>query len=237
METIIICMVFILAGISTELTGFGVATISMALLPFFLPLSLAVPLIAGISTVSTGIVAYRTKTLGLWRYMLPLVLGSAVGIPLGMFMLKGIDEGKLLFALAMFLIIYSIYGIFGRLPSVNATPTKSSFMGVIAGFSNATLNIHGPIVGLYATSDKKFSRNETRDIIATYMFFAGVFTVSGHYLSGNINEEIITYFLYALPFLFIGLFIGSKIFNKLNKEGVKKFIFIFILIAGFMMLY
>ncbi|MGM0482622.1 MAG: hypothetical protein ACQEP6_02020, partial [Patescibacteria group bacterium] len=68
MEIAAILITFILAGIATELTGFGVATISMALLPFFFPVSVAVPVVVMISTTSTGIVALKTKTTGLWKH-------------------------------------------------------------------------------------------------------------------------------------------------------------------------
>jgi uncharacterized membrane protein YfcA len=236
MEIVAIGIAFILAGIATELTGFGVATISMALLPFYFPLEVAVPLVAGISTLSTGVVAYRTKTKGLWKHMTSLVIGSVVGIPLGIYALNGFDEKILTSVLAVFLIAYSVYGFLEKQTFIKASTPKSISVGAVAGFSNALLSIHGPIVGLYASSNKTFTRNETRDIIATYMFFAGVFTVTGHFLNGSINEVVITNFIYSIPFLFIGLFIGSKIFSKLNEKTVRKCIYLFILVSGILIL-
>lgn len=236
MEFFILATVFILAGISTELTGFGVATISMALLPFFLPLSTVIPLVAGISTVSTGIVALKTKTVGLWKHMLPLVVGSAFGIPLGIMVLGNTNEEILNIVLALLLITYSIYGLLKKQTFIKASTSKSTVVGMIAGFSNAILSIHGPIVGLYSSSNKSFTRNETRDIIATYMFFAGIFTISGHFLNNLITEEVFVNFLHALPFLFMGLFLGSKIFSMINAKTLRKLIYIFILFAGILML-
>ncbi|MGM0629476.1 MAG: sulfite exporter TauE/SafE family protein [Patescibacteria group bacterium] len=236
MEIVAIFITFILAGIATELTGFGVATISMALLPFFFPVSVAVPVVVMISTTSTGIVALKTKTTGLWKHMLSLVAGSAIGVPLGILMLNNLNEDLLKVVLAIFLITYSVYGLLKRQTFIKATVIKSTVVGTIAGFSSALLSIHGPIVGSYSSANKSFNRNETRDIIATYMFFAGVFTVAGHYLSGNITDEVVNNFLYALPFLLLGILIGSIIFKKMNELSVRKFIYIFILAAGMLMI-
>lgn len=235
-EILAICITFILAGISTELTGFGVATISMALLPFFFPLTIAVPMVAMISTTSTGIVALKTKTFGLWKHMLALIAGSAVGIPIGMYLFTALNEDLLRLALAIFLIIYAVYGILKKRTFIRSSTPRSTAVGAVAGFFNASLNIHGPIVGLYASSNDSFSRNETRDIIATYMFFAGLLTVTGHYLADRITPEVGLYFLYALPFLGIGLYIGSKIFPKLNERTVRTFIYAFVLAAGILMI-
>lgn len=232
METAAVIITFVLAGIATELTGFGVATVSMALLPFFLPLSVVIPLVVGISTASTGIVALKTKTTGLWKHMTSLIIGSAIGIPLGLMLLDHVNEEILSKILACFLIIYSIYGLLKKQTFIKAGTIRSMIVGAMAGFSNALLSIHGPIVGLYSSSNRSFSRDETRDVIATYMFFAGVLTITGHFLRGAITKIVITNFLFALPFLFLGLFIGSKIFSKLNEKMVRKCIYIFILIAG-----
>lgn len=236
MEIVAIFITFILAGIATELTGFGVATVSMALLPFFFPISVAVPIVAMISTTSTGIVALKTKTTGLWKHMLSLIIGSSIGVPAGILMLNILDENILRTILAVFLITYSVYGLLKKQTFIKATTVKSTAVGMVAGFSSALLSVHGPIVGSYASANRSFDRDETRDIIATYMFFAGVFTVVGHYLSSNITTEVVNNFLYSLPFLILGILIGSFIFKKMNEGSVRKFIYIFILTAGIMMM-
>jgi len=141
-------LVFFLAGTSVELTGFGVATVSMALLPFMLPLPVAIPLIAIISAIATGIVATQTKTRNLFKYLRPLLIGSALGIVLGMLFLNFIDEKLLRIALSVFLIIYALYGLFFKghfLPNGRIFGTAT---GLLAGFFGASFNVHGPLVGL-----------------------------------------------------------------------------------------
>ncbi len=236
-QYIYLMFVFFLAGVVPELTGFGVATVSMSLLPFVLPLYVAIPLVAIISMVSTGIVAFETKTSGLLKYILPLLLGSALGVFVGMLFLKVVDESSLRLALSTFLISYSLYGLLFKDHFFPFNRLTGVLTGSVAGFFAASFNIHGPLVGLYSSSNDSLSKLEIKDLLATYMFFTGLFTVAGHTISGRIGFEVLSYFLLAVPFLFLGLFVGKKIFDKINVFWVKKGIYFFVLAAGIILLF
>ena len=230
-------LVFFLAGVAPELTGFGVATISMALLPFVLPLSLAIPLVAMISMIATGIVALQTKTQGVRKHIQPLLIGSAAGVILGMLFLNSIDGGVLKTVLAIFLIFYAIFGIFFKghlLPTGNR---NSGVIGLVAGFFGATFNVHGPLVGIYSSSNDKLGKTQVKDIIATYMFFTGVFTITGHTLFGRITSEVLLHVAFAIPFLSLGLIVGKRFFQKVSAVWVKRGVYIVVFFAGISLLF
>jgi hypothetical protein len=229
-------IIFFIAGIAPELTGFGVATISMALLPFLLPLSVAIPLVAIISATATGIVALRTKTRNLLKYMRPLLIGSAIGVTLGMIFLHLLDEQLLTVVLGIFLIVYALYGLFFKghfLPTGNVTGTTT---GLVAGFFGASFNVHGPLVGLYSSSNGDLSKAEIKDLMATYMFVTGLFTIFGHTIAGRVTGDVLVYALFALPFLLVGLAVGKRIFKKVNIVWIKRGIYLFVLAAGIVLL-
>ena len=232
MEYIILASIFILAGIVPELTGFGVATVSMALLPFVLPLPVAIPLVAIISMITTGIVSFQVKTRGLWKYILPIVGGSAIGVPLGMLFLNWINTNLLQTILAVFLMAYALYGLLIKHAFLPSNHYRSGIVGLVAGFFSASFNIHGPLVGAYVSRNKRLNGDGTKDVIATYMFISGIFTVAGHTIAGRVTEDVLFPLLLAVPALCVGLFIGSKIFEKLHIEIVRKIIYIFIFFAG-----
>ncbi|NCN52990.1 sulfite exporter TauE/SafE family protein [Candidatus Wolfebacteria bacterium] len=237
LEYIYFAIAFFIAGIAPELTGFGVATISMALLPFLLPLSVAIPLVAIISTTATGIVALRTKTKNILKYTRPLLIGSVIGVTLGMMFLHLLNEQLLMVILSIFLITYALYGLFFKgyiLPTGNVTGTAT---GLVAGFFGASFNVHGPLVGLYSSSNDDLSKTEIKDIMATYMFFTGLFTVVGHTVAGRVTGEVLLYALFALPFLLIGLVVGKRIFKKVNIIWIKRGIYLFVLAAGVTLLF
>ena len=64
------------------------------------------------------------------------------------------------------------------------------------------------------------------------MFFTGILTVSGHLLAGRITKELIFLLPYVIPALIIGIFIGHKLFSKINGASLKKIIYFFVLFSG-----
>jgi len=236
-EYVYFALVFFLAGIGAELTGFGVATISMALLPFALPLSIAIPLVAVVSVIATGMIALHTKARGLTKYLYPILIGSVIGIVLGMFFLQFINEETLTIILGIFFITYALYSLsFKRnfLPMGRITGTVT---GLFAGFFGASFSVHGPIIGLYSSSNGYLSKVERRGLIATYMFFSGLLIVLGHTLSGRMTTEVLLFTLLAIPFLLMGLLVGKQLFNKISVLWIKRCISIFILAAGIAFLF
>lgn len=232
MQYILLLLIFILAGMEAEILGFGISTVSMAFLPLLLPLHVAIPLVAMVSVVATGIVAFRTKTKGLTQLLLPLFVGSALGIPLGMYFLRVVSEEALLLILGLILVLTSSYGLLNKKAKRNFSWKVGILLGLLTGFFGASVNVNGPLIGIYSTKDKRFSKFKKKDLIATYMFFTGLFMVAGHYLAGRITGSVLRYFAIVLPGLFTGLQIGKAIFKKLPAETLKIITYLFILAAG-----
>jgi len=235
MEIFYIIIIFILSGLALELTGFGVATVSMSLLLLFLDPLLAIPLVAIAALVATGFLAWRIKEKNTWKRIKPLFIGVIFGVPLGVLMLSYINHDLLKLSIAIFFVIYSIYGLFFskfKTAIFNKNKITSAIIGFLAGFFNSTVNIDGPLVALYESSDIKKNTNGYKDAIATYMFFTGILTVSGHLLAGRITKELIFLLPYDIPALIIGIFIGHKLFSKINGASLKKIIYFFVLFSG-----
>lgn len=237
MVYIYIAFVFFLAGVAPELTGFGVSTVMMVLLPLVLPLEVVIPIVAIVTLVATGIVAYQTKSKFIESRVLALLGGSLLGVPLGMLFLDQINEQILSAALGVFLIAYSIYGLIKRKGVLPANKFVGSIVGVFAGFFGASFNINGPLVGIYSSTDKDLNKNQIKDLTATYLFFTGILTISGHAIFGRITKDVFTTSFYYLPFMFLGLYIGAKLFGKISGELVRIMVYTMTLIGGFVLLF
>ena len=237
LQYLFMALVFFLAGVAPELSGFGVATISMALLPFILPLSVAIPLVAIISVLATGIVALQTKTQGVRKHVQPLLVGSVVGVLLGMLFLKTIDEQLLKTTLSIFLISYAVFGIFFKGHLLPVGNRSGRVIGFVAGFLGASFNVHGPLVGIYSSANDKLNKTQTKDIVATYMFLTGLFTITGHAIFGRITDEVLLYVLFAIPFLSLGLMVGKRSFQKVSVVWIKRGVYFVVLLAGTALLF
>ncbi len=228
-------LAFFLAGVVPELTGFGVATVSMPILSLVMPLSLVIPLVAIISMCATGVVAWQSKTEGKYSRIALLVFGSVIGVPIGMVFLNVIEEQTLSIVFGVFLVVYALYGLFAKEYLLPKNKVSGTLVGLMAGFFGASFNIHGPLVGLYSVSDNS-SKQEIKGLTAAYMFVSGIFTVVGHLLSGRITQEVLYYMLFSLPFLFIGLIVGAKFSKRISVSWIKYGIYLFVLGAGLVLI-
>ena len=233
MELIIVFFVFTLAGLVGALTGFGVATVAMILLPFFLPLSLALPVVAMASTLATGIIAVRTATPSIVRKVAPLLFGSAVGVSFGMLQLAQMDEQTLRIIIAAALLAIAVLGLMRK--RIHFSPRKryGLVMGLLGGFFSASFNIHGPLVALYAAARGEHKR-EMRGLIAVYMFLTGLFTVTGHALAGSVTIEVLRSFFLSVPFLLLGLLLGRRLFHVFEEDTARRFVYGFVGVAAFL---
>ncbi len=237
MQYIPLILVFILAGIEAEVVGFGISTISMAFLPLFIPLRVAIPLVAMVSLVATGIVSFRTKTKNLRRVLLPLLVGSILGIPLGLYFLKKVSEETLLVALGVILVFAGSFSLLGKKIKLKFDRQTGTLIGFLAGFFGASVNVNGPLIGVFSTKSGQFSKYENKDMTTTYMFVTGFFVVLGHYLAGRVTKEIFSYFVIVLPALLVGLQIGKNIFERIPEKLLKTIIYLFVLAAGLRLIF
>ena len=237
MEIIILAVVFFISGIVSEIIGFGIATISMSILPFILPLDVVIPLVAITAMIATGIVAFQTKSKDVFKHITPLLAGSVIGVVIGMFFLNVIDKKILSAILGLFLIAYALYGTFIKKHYFHTGKKLGIFIGILSGFFGSFLNIHGPFVGIYSSSDGRASKEDIKDMIATYIFITGLLTITGHALAERVTKEVLTYFLISLPFLILGLLTGTKLFKNIDAKTVKYGVYLFVFIAGTSLLF
>ena len=236
MEIIILAVVFFISGIVSEIIGFGIATISMSILPFILPLDVVIPLVAITAMTATGIVAFQTKSKDVFEHITPLLIGSAIGVVIGMFFLNIIEKEVLSKILSIFLISYALYSMFIKKQLIPVNNKFGILVGTLAGFFGSFINIHGPFIGIYSSSSGNSSKEDIKDMIATYIFITGLFTVTGHTLSERVTAEIMKYVFLSLPFLILGLIVGTKFFKGIDSNFIRYGVYIFILTAGIILL-
>lgn len=232
MRFLVFACSFFIAGLGAELIGFGISAVLMSLLPLILPLTITIPLVAVISVIATGIVAIKTKTRELSKYLIPLFIGSLIGIPLGIWFLGLVSKKALSVSLGTILIIYVIYNLISDKQELKLGKLDRFLLGITAGFFGASFNINGPLIGLSTLSNKSFSKHKNKDLVATYMSITGFFIVVGHVVSGRITTSILIYSLYALPFLIFGIWAGTKLYKKISLEGIKLIIYLLVSLAG-----
>lgn len=228
------CILFFSTSLRSTF-GFGDAVIAMPLLALFMDLKMATPLFAlSALTISSIILLKKRKHLQI-IHVKRLVISTAIGIPIGIYLLREINENIIKLILGIIVIFFSVYNLWK--PALNRI-TKDSFaymFGFIAGILGGAYNVNGPPVVCYA-SLKNWDPSAFLATLQGYFFLTGIFLVGSHGIVGNITLGVLQYYLLLIPVITAGIVLGNQMNKKMRKQAFVKYLHIIMLILGFILI-
>ncbi len=163
--------------------GFGDALIAMPLLAMLVGLRAATPLFALAATVIAVTIVVRhwreVRLAGAGR----LVVGSAIGIPFGLWLLKGSFERELTLVLAAVVIGFALFQLLRPVPVTLGVRWLAYPVGVIAGVLGGAYNTNGPPVVIYGTL-RGWTKSAFRATLQGYFVCTSVVILGGHAVAG-----------------------------------------------------
>ncbi len=215
--------------------GFGDALVAMPLLALLVGLKTATPLVAlAASTIGLSILIKNWRKVRIrsaWR----LIVSSAVGIPIGLALLKEAYEDVLMVILAAVLIGFGIYSL-ARPRLLTIRGEKSAFaFGFIAGILGGAYNSNGPPVVIYGTL-KRWDPETFRATLQGFLFPTSLFILAGHGLAGLWTGPVIRTYLYALPLVFAAVYLGGRINQAFSTERFAKGVYVLLIALGLLLL-
>ncbi|MBE9063243.1 sulfite exporter TauE/SafE family protein [cf. Phormidesmis sp. LEGE 11477] len=217
-----------LAAAVQSLAGFGFALVAIALLPFFLDLQLAVPLVLVMCLLSSlGLWLYYWDSFD-WQVIAPLVFSAMVSIPIGLAGLHYVPEEMARKLLGSFIVLYVAYDILRLVqpmfsPPPLASPYWAYVFGGISGFLTGALTTGGPPLVMYANS-KEWSPAEFKGNLPGVYVVALAFALTGHYFEGHLTAELWQIALWSTPLFVVGTAAGILLSKKIDAASFKRII-------------
>ncbi|MCK5148618.1 sulfite exporter TauE/SafE family protein [bacterium] len=231
LQFILVLAVIFIAHFVRGTFGFADALIAMPLLAMLLGLQTAAPLVALLSLVNAlSILIHSRKHLkfsSAWR----LILSTLVGIPIGLYMLKGVQENVMRLILAAVLIGFPIFQLYRPKKFGLKNERWAPLFGGIAGILGGAYNTNGPAIVIYAAL-RHWPPKVFRATLQAYFFSTGLLIVAGHGLGGLWTKEVFTWFALALPVLGLGVFLGTKLHHRLPEGKFDHYVHGLLLIIG-----
>ncbi len=219
------------ASFTQSVVGFGTAMVGMPLIVGVLGIAISAPLIAmvGLTLEVVMLLHYRQSVslTVMWR----LIAAAVVGIPLGIYAVRRIDEEIVLTVLGVVIAGYAIYGLLRlRLPEL-----RSSLWGYGAGFLSGVLggayNTAGPPVVMYGHC-KRWPPEEFRGNLQGFFLAIDVLVVANHAVVGNFNADVWRNYLIALTPLFLGFVLGTRLATRINPDLYSRIVLVMLVILG-----
>ncbi len=231
-EAVLLFIAVILLSLTVRTTfGFGDALINMPLLTLFYGLKVAAPLSAMLSsTITLAILILHWRRIDLksaWR----LIVASLAGIPIGLWMLKDINETAMMILLALVLIGTAL----SRMLHPDRFYLKSASwafpFGFVAGILGGAYNTNGPPVVVYG-SMRRWDADTFRATIQGYTFPVGLTVLLGHYSTGLWTAQVGSMYLTALPVIGAAFLIGNFLHGRLKGRRFHTTLHILLLAMG-----
>ena len=229
---IFLCGTFAAAFV-TSLSGFAFAMVAAAIWLYALPPALASALIAAYALLVQGYAVWKLRRLLDPHRLMPFILGTALGVPLGVAILRWTSPIYLRVGVGLLLILFSLYNLARpKLPQMKqAGRVAGGAVGVLNGVIGGATGLAG-IVTVIWTSMRGWSRDEQRAIfqptgVASFLMiivaFGGI---------GIITIDTIRMFLLGLPVLAVGTWLGWMLYGKLDEGAFRKVVLVLLLLSG-----
>ncbi len=189
--------------------GFGDALLAMPLLTVLIGLRGATPLVALVAGVIAASILLRhwrdVQLRSAWR----LVASSALGIPLGLLLLKGVHETAATLLLGAGTFAYAAYALLHpRMRSLDSERAAFPF-GFVAGILGGAYNVNGPAVVIYGTL-RRWPPATFRATLQGYFLLTNALIMAGHCAAGLWTRPVLGLFLCALPVVIAAVLAGER---------------------------
>lgn len=212
--------------------GFGDAVLAMPLLAVFLSLKTVTPLVAFIGPTISILILARDWRKSDFKASLRLVAASLVGIPVGIVLLTRLPEGPLRIALGVFILFYGVHGLWRPGLRIGKEPRGLVWgVGFLAGTLGGAFNTNGPPVVVYGLA-RGWTPATFRATLQGYFLPTGLFILAGHGVAGLWTAEVLRLYLFSLPGLLLGIYLGGRVNRTLAPERFNRLVFIALAAMG-----
>ena len=227
----------IAGGFVNGLAGTGTALLTLGFWLQAIPPLEAVAMVLVISIISgiQGMVLVW-KTIE-WRRVLRFLLPAFIAMPIGLYLLDGIEVRTLKLIVAVLLVTYGGFFTFRKNLPLISKPTY--ILDALVGFSGGILGALGGLSGAIPTmwcALRTWTKTEQRSLLqpfnmvvlnvaAVLLFFKGAYTTS-----------VLSNLVFVVPTALIGSLIGIAVFKRLNDNQFRRLLIALMLVSGLILL-
>lgn len=217
------------------LSGTGTALFALGFYLLVLDPVTAVAIVALMSVLAghQGLWIVRAQILTHPKRLLRFVVPGLVGVPIGVWLLAGLDASVLRLVVATFLIVYGGYFSFrSALPAFSRpTPVIDSLVGGVGGVLGGAAGMSGALPSMWM-SLRPWTKFETRAVLQPFNMVMLVVTVSLLFARGAYDSAALQALLITVPCGLIAAQVGIAVFKRLSDIGFRRLLILLTLLMG-----
>jgi uncharacterized membrane protein YfcA len=221
-----------LGGLASGIAGFAMGfVVSGIWLHIITPIQ-TTTLIVGYGLWTQGYGVWMLRHALSWRTMAPFIIGGVIGVPIGTLLLTSVNPEYLRMGVGVLLVLYGIYGLARpAFKPVQAGIPADVGIGFLNGLFAGLTGLPGFVVTIWCQL-RGWSKDVQRTVFQPVMLAAIVINAISLSIAGAVTAETVKLYLLGLPALLAGLWIGFKLYGKLDDAAFRKVVLLFLLVSG-----
>lgn len=163
-----------------------------------------------------------------WSRVWWLMAGAAVGLPLGLWILTGVDEDTARALVSGYVLIMCVILLFGLRLAREVRGPANAVAGVVSGIANAPGMGGLPVAAFFAAQPMQAS--VFRATLIAYFPLLDLYSAPLYWWAGLVSWNTIWASLIALPVTFFGNWLGGRHFFGTDPQDFRRFAIL--LLAG-----
>lgn len=235
MSAILFYTVILLTNIIQGITGFAGTILAMPFAIILVGYDVGKPILNVLGLLSGIYVFVNNRQYVNWKELKKIVVVMFIGIISGI-LISGLFVGResiLYHALGFFVIYLGIDGLFlrKRRKQRSSSPVATNGLLVAAGIIHGIFVSGGPLLIGYLSKVVQDKR-AFRATISTIWIFLNTVIMIDDIRCGLWTTELLISQCIAIPFLFVGMFVGTKLYHRMSQETFMKLTYILLFISG-----
>jgi uncharacterized protein len=232
---LLLCLIALFAGFTQDLSGFGSVLVALPLLTFLLDLKTAVPLVNLWGLAINVILLLNLRRHVSFKRIWPLVGAALPGIPLGVSSLKHMPIWVLETVLGGLLVVFSLYFVWSGGKTRHLSRGWAYAAGFGSGCLGGGLGASGPPVIIYAAL-QPWPKDQIKSTLTGYFFLSGLIIIAAQGASGLITAGVLMWSLLSIPFIVLGVILGSWCYDRLETPRYRQVVVGLITLLGLLTL-
>ena len=164
-----------------------------------------------------------------------LHFGASLGVPLGFLLIGWLDEDVVKIILAVLVTGYAAYCLASRHALVLKTDRTAPLFGLVSGLLCGAYNTGGPPLVVYGTA-QGWAAVKFRATLQGVFFPISLSIVGGHALVGTLSGQVLWFFLWSLPVMFVAIMLGRGLNKRIGDRQFLVYVYWLLILIGIVLL-
>ncbi|MFD1928316.1 sulfite exporter TauE/SafE family protein [Sporosarcina siberiensis] len=226
-------LIILFASVLQTSTGFGFSIMATPFLLMIYEPREAIQINIVLSLIISAVLFFKIRQdidLGIVKRF---IIGSIPGLPIGIFLFLMANATRLKLGISIVILVLTFLLILKY--RIKKTNRRDYAVGLFSGGLTTAIGMPGPPLLLYFSGTETNKESLRATTLAFYLFIYSASLLTQVFFAGT-SKVVWTSSLAALPVLFIGLYIGQRIFAYINQKYFRRITYVILVFTGLYLL-